>query len=148
MVPNSFYLTENAFCWKMERWMTLTHLHLDFVQLRRVSRTLVSCHISSKIHRRAPSISYHTWKCAESHTLRCNNCVKWWLMCSYGSFVCPRAPAACPQSSCWQPKEPPYRVNHYIPTPTLIDYPHTKAGGAVNPHIGCRLRWQNSRLSL
>lgn len=43
------------------------------------------------------------------------------------------ASAARPQSSSRQPKEPPYRVNHYIPTPTLIDYPHTKAGGAVNP---------------
>lgn len=43
--------------------------------------------------------------------------------------------SACLLSSCRQTKEPPYRVNHYIPTPTLIDYPHTKAGGAVNPAL-------------
>lgn len=41
----------------------------------------------------------------------------------------------CPQSSPVQPKEPPYRVNHYIPTPTLIDYPHTKAASTVNPAL-------------
>lgn len=29
---------------------------------------------------------------AANHTLWRNNCVKWWLMCRYGSFVCPRAP--------------------------------------------------------
>lgn len=44
-------------------------------------------------------------------------------------------PSACLLSSCRQTKEPPYRVNHYIPTSTLIDYPHTKAGGAVNPAL-------------
>ena len=55
-------------------------------------------------------------------------------MCRYGSFVFLRLCSMSPVIL-RQPKEPPYRVNHYIPTPTLIDYPHTKAGGAVNPAL-------------
>lgn len=35
-------------------------------------------------------------KIAANQTLWRNNCVKWWLMCRYGSFVCPRAPQRAP----------------------------------------------------
>lgn len=169
LLGTEFFLAncKNAFCWRMERWMTLAHLRVlrystlipllnvhvcgcsHYIKLRRVSRILVSCRISSKIHRRAPPSSCHTWKWPQAATRFGATIVLnggWCVVMDLLSV--PGPPQHAPQSSRWQPKEPPYRVNHYIPTPTLIDYPHTKAGGAVNPRIGCRLRWQNSRLSL